>query len=148
MTRAQLGVDPCTIFGMNAIGSPGSICPDIHGGIVEQGRDALIPPEAVGREVPVPNRVVGRARHDLEALFTSSKLVLGLLSFGDVLTDADQRHRRVRIVADPFSLAMEPPNRAVRANDALLELEGDRAPKASSITRLVASRSSACTRSR
>ena len=74
--------------------------------------------------VPVPDRVVGGARHDLEALFAAPKLVLGLLAFGDVLADAHQlrwarQRRRRSIVPWLWSMRIGP----VRANDSLFELE-------------------------
>jgi hypothetical protein len=69
---AQFGGDPCTILGMDAVGSPGRLRTQVAGCVTEQGRDALVPPEAVRAEVPVPNRVVGGAGHDLEPLVAAA----------------------------------------------------------------------------
>ena len=49
MTARSSAIDPVTIIRVNALGSPRGIWTDIGGGIVEQRRDALIPPEAVRR---------------------------------------------------------------------------------------------------
>ncbi len=64
----DVGHHPLAILRMDELVPPGDVRADLLLGIAEEGLDALVPPEPVADQIPVPYRVVGGARDELEAL--------------------------------------------------------------------------------
>ena len=64
----DVGHHPVAILRVDQLVPPGDVRPDLLLGVAEEGLDALVPPEPVADQVPVPHRVVGSARDELEAL--------------------------------------------------------------------------------
>ena len=66
----DVGHHPLAILRVDQLVPPGDVRADLLLGVAEEGLDALVPPEPVAHQVPVPHRVVGGARDELEALLT------------------------------------------------------------------------------
>ena len=62
------GQDSFLVCGMEALHPPFHVLPHLRKGIMKKRLNSLVPPQAVIRQVPVPDRIVGRPGHNLETL--------------------------------------------------------------------------------
>ena len=64
----DVGHDAVPILGVDVLVPPRDVGADLLWRVAEDRGDPLVPPQRVAHQVPVPHRVVGGARHELEAL--------------------------------------------------------------------------------
>ena len=66
--RVDVALHALAIVRMDRLVPPRDVRADLLRGVAEQGAHALVPPQRIAHEIPVPHRVVGGARDELEAL--------------------------------------------------------------------------------
>src|SRR5512140_3324509 len=59
---------PLSVVGMQPLGPGGHVPSDLVAGVTKQLLETLVPPQFVGRKVPVTDRVAGCTRYQVESL--------------------------------------------------------------------------------
>ncbi|MND97216.1 hypothetical protein D3C80_895320 [compost metagenome] len=91
--RAYAGQDPLAIIGMDVPSPEVGVATDLAA-MPELGFHMLVPPDFVGREIPVPDHVVGDRGHQTETLLAGAQRLDRATTLGDVLEMNRQTVRR------------------------------------------------------